>query len=105
MTNKKYGRIGDSPIIGAGCYANNKTCAVSSTGEGEYFLRGVIAYDISAIMEFAKLNLQEAANKVIHERLAEIGGTGGVIAIDNQGNISTPFNTEGMYRAYYKSSG
>ncbi len=69
MTNKKYGRIGDSPIIGAGCYANNKTCAVSSTGEGEYFIRGVVAYDISAIMEFTGASLEQAADKVIHERL------------------------------------
>lgn len=105
MTNKKYGRIGDSPIIGAGCYANNKTCAVSSTGEGEYFIRGVVAYDISAIMEFTGASLEQAADKVIHERLVELGGGGGVIAVDSAGNVALPFNTSGMYRGYVKHIG
>ena len=99
MTNKKYGRIGDSSIIGAGNYANNNTCAVSCTGSGEYFIRGVAAYDVSCLMEMSKLNLSDAANKVIHQRMKDLGGDGGLIAVDKYGNISMPFNTEGMYRA------
>ena len=99
MTNKKYGRIGDSSIIGAGNYANNTTCAVSCTGSGEYFIRGVAAYDVSCLMEMSKLNLSDAANKVIHQRMKDLGGDGGLIAVDKYGNISMPFNTEGMYRA------
>ena len=99
MTNKKFGRIGDSSIIGAGNYANNKTCAVSCTGSGEFFIRGVIAYDVSCLMEMSKMTIEDAANQVIHTRLQEIGGDGGLIAIDNKGNITMPFNTEGMYRA------
>ena len=99
MTNKKYGRIGDSSIIGAGNYANNTTCAVSCTGTGEYFIRGVAAYDVSCLMEMSKLNLSDAANKVIHQRMKDLGGDGGLIAVDKYGNISMPFNTEGMYRA------
>lgn len=98
MTNKKWGRIGDSPIIGAGTYANNKTCAVSSTGWGEYFIRGVIAYDISAQMEYAEKSLSEASKNVI-QKLEDLGGNGGVIALDHEGNISMEFNTAGMYRA------
>ncbi|MDT8347097.1 MAG: isoaspartyl peptidase/L-asparaginase [Flavobacteriaceae bacterium] len=99
MTNKKWGRIGDSPIIGAGTYANNQTCAVSATGWGEYFIRNVIAYDVSALMEYAEFSLSEAAEKVIYEKLSETPATGGIIAMDNQGNISMPFNSEGMFRA------
>jgi len=99
MTNKKYGRIGDSSIIGAGNYANNTTCAVSCTGSGEYFIRGVAAYDVSCLIEMSKLNLSDAANKVIHQRMKDLGGDGGLIAVDKYGNISMPFNTEGMYRA------
>lgn len=98
MTNKKWGRIGDSPIIGAGTYANNKTCAVSSTGWGEYFIRGVVAYDISAQMEYTGKSLSEASKGVI-EKLEDLGGNGGVIALDGEGNISMEFNTAGMYRA------
>lgn len=98
MTNKKWGRIGDSPIIGAGTYANNKTCAVSSTGWGEYFMRGVVAYDISAQMEYAGKSLSEASKNVI-QKLEDLGGNGGVIALDRNGNISMKFNTAGMYRA------
>ena len=105
MTNKRYGRVGDSPMIGAGTYANNKTCAVSCTGSGEYFIRGVIAYDVSAIIEYKGLSLADAAAEVIHERLLEIGGDGGLIGVDTQGNITMPFNTEGMYRAMMTSSG
>lgn len=97
--NKKWGRIGDSPIIGAGTYANNKTCAVSSTGWGEFFIRGVVAYDISALMEYKGLSLKAATDEVVQNKLAAMGGSGGVIAIDNEGNMSMEFNTKGMYRA------
>ena len=105
MTNKRWGRIGDSPIIGAGNYANNKTCAVSCTGSGEYFIRGVVAYEVSALMEFKGLSLEEATHEVIHKRILKIGGDGGLIAVDGQGNIALPFNTEGMYRACKSSQG
>lgn len=102
MTNKKFNRIGDSPIIGAGTYANNNTCGVSATGHGEFFMRYVVAYDISAMMEYGGLSLEEAANKVVNEKLVEAGGSGGIIALDKYGNIAMPFNSEGMYRAYAK---
>lgn len=105
MTNKMFGRVGDSPIIGAGTYANNETCAVSCTGHGEYFMRLLVAYDIHALMAYEKLSLQEAANKVIGEKLTALGGTGGVIAIDHNGNVAMPFNTEGMYRGSVDSDG
>ena len=104
MTNKKYGRIGDSPIIGAGTYANNLTCAVSCTGSGEYFIRGMAAYDVSALMEFKNYTVSQAANEVIYKRLKELNGDGGLVAIDSMGNIHMPFNTEGMYRASKSSS-
>lgn len=99
MTNKRYGRIGDSPLIGVGNYANNQTCAVSCTGSGEFFIRGVVAYDVSCLMEYKGLSLQNACNEVVHNRLASIGGDGGLIAVDAKGNLAMPFNTEGMYRA------
>ncbi|WP_298531818.1 isoaspartyl peptidase/L-asparaginase family protein [uncultured Algibacter sp.] len=99
MTNKRWGRIGDSPIIGAGTYANNKTCAISSTGWGEFFIRGMVAYDISALMEYKGLSLKEAAKLVIHKKLPELGGDGGIIAVDSQGNMAMEFNTSGMFRA------
>ncbi len=105
MTNKKYGRIGDSPLIGAGNYANNATCAVSCTGSGEFFIRGVVAYDVSCLMEFKGMSLKQAAATVIKERIMRIGGDGGLIAVDRQGNIAMPFNTEGMYRACRKTDG
>ena len=98
MTNKAWGRVGDSPLIGAGTYANNKTCAVSCTGHGEYFIRGVMAHDISCMMEYGGMTLKQAANKVIHEKLKKMGGEGGLIAVDSSGNICMPFNTIGMYR-------
>lgn len=104
MTNKKYGRIGDAPIIGAGTYANNKTCAVSCTGHGEYYIRLGFARDISALMEYRELNVVEACKKEI-SKLSELNGTGGVIAVDAQGNIAMEFNTSGMFRGYIKSSG
>lgn len=99
MTNKKFGRIGDSPIIGAGTYANNLSCAVSCTGSGEYLMRGVTAYDISCLMEYKGLSLQEAAEEAIMNRLTKLGGDGGVVSIDAKGNIAMPFNSDGMYRA------
>ena len=105
MTNKKWGRVGDSPVIGAGNYANNKTCAVSCTGSGEFFIRGVVAYDLACLMEHKGISLEEASNVVIHKRILEIGGDGGLIAVDTKGNIAMPFNTEGMYRACKSSNG
>lgn len=105
MTNKKWNRIGDSPIIGAGTYANNETCAISSTGWGEYFIRGVVAYDISAMMEYGGKSIEEAAEIVIQEKLTEMGGTGGIIGIDAEGNMVAEFNTAGMYRAFMNDEG
>ncbi len=102
MTNKRYNRLGDSPIIGAGTYADNKTCAVSSTGHGEFFMRYVVAHDIAALMDYKKMSLDAAANFVINEKLKEKGGSGGVIAVDRFGNVAMPFNTAGMYRGYAK---
>lgn len=99
MTNKKYGRIGDSPIIGAGTYANNKTCAISATGHGEYFIRGVVAHDISAMMQYQGISLEQAAKNVIQKKLTDMGGTGGIIGIDNKGKVVMEFNTPGMFRA------
>jgi len=105
MTNKKWGRVGDSPMVGAGVYANNKTCAVSCTGSGEFFIRGVVAYDVSCLIEHKGLSLKEAANEVIYNRILKINGDGGLIAVDSKGNIAMPFNTEGMYRACKSASG
>lgn len=105
MTNKKWGRVGDAPMIGAGNYANNKTCAVSCTGSGEFFIRGVVAYDVSCLMEHKGMTVQEASEEVIHKRILEINGDGGLIAVDAKGNIAMPFNTEGMYRAAKSSKG
>ena len=99
MTNKKFGRVGDSPIIGAGTYANNNTCAISCTGHGELFIRSVVAYDISCLMEYKGLSLAEACHEVVMKKLVAIKGEGGLIAIDKNGNIELPFNSEGMYRA------
>lgn len=103
--DKKHGRIGDSPIIGAGTYANNKTCGVSCTGKGEYFIRLSIAHDISAIIEYNQLPIQKAVDLVIHEKLENIEGYGGVITLDGSGNIGISFNTKGMMRGYRKSNG
>lgn len=105
MTNKRFNRIGDSPIIGAGTYANNATCGISSTGWGEYFIRGVVAHDIAAMMEYKGVTLQEAAHTVIQEKLTKMGGTGGIIGLDQHGNMVTEFNTEGMYRATMNAKG
>lgn len=98
MTNKRYGRIGDSPIIGSGTYANNSTCAISCTGHGELFLRSVVGHDVSALMEYKGLSLQEACDIVVKDKLVKIGGEGGLIAVDHLGNICLSFNSEGMYR-------
>lgn len=103
MTNKKYGRVGDSPIIGAGTYANNLTCAISATGWGEYFIRLTVARDIAALMEYANLSVQEAADSVVMKKLPRLGGDGGAIALDRQGNFSMTFCTAGMYRGYKKN--
>jgi beta-aspartyl-peptidase (threonine type) len=100
MTNKRFGRIGDSPIIGAGTYANNSTCAISCTGWGEYFIRLVMAKSVSDRMELAHEPLAEAANEMIMQKLPEMGGDGGLIAVDKDGNVAMPFNTSGMYRGY-----
>ena len=104
-TNKKYGRIGDSPIIGAGTYADNSSCAVSSTGDGEYYIRGVVAYDIAAKVKYLGLDIEEAAESVIHDELKEMGGSGGVICLDREGNYAMEFNTEGMYRGVRQKGG
>ena len=100
LTNKRWGRIGDTPIVGAGNYANNQTCGVSGTGQGEYFIRGNMAFDVSALMNYSSLSVEKAARQVI-DKLSERGGRGGLIAMDKNGNIAMPFNTEGMYRVYY----
>lgn len=105
MTNKRFGRIGDSPIIGSGTYANNKTCAVSCTGHGEFFIRAVVAYDISCLMEYKNMTLKQACKEVVNKKLVKLGGEGGLIAIDKNGNIELAFNSEGMYRGYKTSSG
>ena len=105
MTNKKYGRIGDSPIIGIGTYANNRTCAISCTGHGEPFIRTVAAYDVSCLMEYKGLSLHEAMNIVVNEKLVSMGGEGGMIGVDAQGNYALVLNSAGMYRAYRSSDG
>ncbi len=105
MTNKKFGRVGDSPMIGAGNYANNNTCAVSCTGSGEFFIRAVVAYDVSCLMEHKGLSLAEACQEVIQTRLLKIGGDGGLIAVDALGNMVLEFNTEGMYRGQKNNQG
>lgn len=102
MANKKYGRVGDSPVIGAGTYADNSTCGISATGHGEFFIRLAVAKDISAMMEYGGYSLEEAARIVIQDKLVKIGGSGGVIGIDKNGNIVMEFNTPGMYRGYKK---
>jgi beta-aspartyl-peptidase (threonine type) len=104
-TNKRFGRVGDSPIIGAGTYANDNTCAVSATGTGEYFIRSVVAHDISALMEYGGMSLKKAAEKVVMDKLVKMNGDGGVVAVDKNGNIAMSFNTAGMYRAYIDENG
>ena len=103
MMMKKFGRVGDSPIIGAGTFADNNTCAVSGTGYGEYFIRLSVARDISDLMAYKNISLNDAANEVIMKKLPQLGGTGGIIAIDKNGTVALPFNTDGMYRGYFIS--
>jgi L-asparaginase / beta-aspartyl-peptidase len=105
MTNKKYNRIGDAPIIGAGTYANNMTCAVSATGHGEFFIRWTVAHDISALIEYKGLSLKEASELVVMDKLVKAGGSGGVICVDKNGNISMPFNSKGMFRGFATADG
>jgi Asparaginase len=105
MTNKRYGRIGDSPMIGAGTYANNKTCAISCTGHGEVFIRAVAAYDVSCLMEYKNMSLQDACAEVVMKKLPAMHGDGGLIAVDAQGNTTLVFNSAGMYRGMRSSDG
>ena len=105
MTNKKYGRIGDSPMIGSGTYANNRTCAISCTGHGEMFIRSVAAYDVSCLMEYKNLSLQEAMDIVVNDKLPKMQGEGGMIGVDAQGNAAMVFNSAGMYRGLKNSKG
>jgi beta-aspartyl-peptidase (threonine type) len=105
MTNKQWGRVGDSPIIGAGTYANNKTCAISCTGHGEVFIRAVAAYDVSCLMEYQGLSLQQAMEKVVDDKLVKMEGEGGMIGVDAKGNAALVFNSVGMYRGLWNSEG
>lgn len=105
MTNKKYGRIGDSPLIGSGTYANNKTCAISCTGHGEMFIRTVASYDVSCLMEYKGCSLQEAMEIVVHDKLMKLQGEGGMIGVDAKGNAAMVFNSAGMYRGVKNNSG
>jgi len=105
MTNKRWGRVGDSPIIGAGTYADNRSCAVSATGHGEYFIRATVARDICARVQYTGVSLQQAADQVVNQQLVEMGGSGGIIAIDPAGKIALTFNTPGMYRASVDTGG
>ena len=105
MTNKRWGRVGDSPLVGAGTYADNASCAVSATGSGEYFIRSVLAHEISALMKYRGLPVEEAARQAVHGRLKDIGGEGGVIVVDREGNVAMQFNSEGMFRGARDSRG
>ncbi|MFA5820004.1 MAG: isoaspartyl peptidase/L-asparaginase [Bacteroidales bacterium] len=105
MSNKRYNRVGDAPIIGAGTYANNNTCAVSATGHGEFFIRWTVAHDISALIEYKGLSLKGASELVVNDKLVKAGGSGGVICVDKAGNVSIPFNSEGMFRGYATADG
>ncbi len=105
MTNKRFGRVGDVPIIGAGTYADNNTCAVSATGHGEFFIRSVVAHDIAALMEYKKWSVKKAAEEVVLKKLVKKGGEGGVIALDRKGNFAMTFNSEGMFRGYITADG
>lgn len=105
MPDKRYNRVGDSPIIGAGTYANNKTCAVSATGHGEFFIRYTVAHDISALMEYKSLSVKDASELVINDKLVKAGGSGGVICVDTSGKIAMTFNSSGMFRAFATADG
>ncbi len=100
MTNKRFGRVGDTPLIGAGTYADNRTCAVSCTGHGEFFIRAVVAYDVACLMKYKGLSLAAACDEVVNATLRELGGEGGLIAVDGAGHVALPFNSAGMYRAW-----
>jgi L-asparaginase / beta-aspartyl-peptidase len=105
MTNKQFGRVGDAPIIGAGTYAENESCAVSATGHGEYFIRWTVAHDIAALVKYRGMSVTEASNEVIHKKLAPVKGEGGVIVLDAKGNFAMTFNSEGMYRGWIGADG
>ena len=105
LTNKRIGRIGDTPIIGAGCYAENETCAVSCTGQGEFFMRGLVAADVALRMKYQNASLADASKSAIGDTLKQLGGTGGLIAVDAKGNFAMPFNTTGMFRGVAKADG
>ena len=105
MTNKRFRRIGDSPIIGAGTYADSRYCGISATGHGEYFIRAAVAHDICAMVNYKNISLKEAADEVIQKKLVEMGGQGGIVGIDSKANISYSFNTSGMYRAGIEKEG
>ena len=105
MTNKLYGRVGDSPIIGAGTFADNATVAVSGTGTGEFFMRGLVAYDVAARMKYLGMTLSDAVDQTVRESLDRRKGSGGVIALDSKGEVKFGFNTEGMYRGYIRADG
>ena len=105
MTNKRWGRVGDTPLPGAGTWADDRTCAVSCTGHGEFFIRGVVAYDIACLIEYRGLALAEACRIVLFDKLLPLGGEGGLVAVDAAGNIDLPFNSDGMYRAWKTSAG
>ena len=104
MTNKRYGRVGDAPIIGAGTYANNATAGISCTGWGEFYIRNVVAHDISAMMEYKKMSVGDASKAVL-AKVGKMGGDGGLIAMDREGHVAMPFNTEGMYRGTVTADG
>lgn len=104
-TNKQFGRVGDAPIIGAGTYADNESCAVSATGHGEFFIRWTVAHDIAALVKYKGMSVADAANEVIHKKLAPVKGEGGVIVLDTKGNFAMPFNSEGMYRGWIGADG
>ena len=105
MSNKRFGRIGDAPIIGAGTYADNRTCGISATGHGEYFIRAGVAYNICQLSRLTGISLQQAADEVVKHELVDMGGDGGIIGLDPQGNIVISFNSTGMYRGWIDSSG
>jgi beta-aspartyl-peptidase (threonine type) len=105
LTNKRAGRIGDSPVIGAGTYAEDGVCAVSCTGHGEFFIRSVVAYDVAALMKYRQLSLADATREVVQEKLKKLGGSGGLIGVDAKGNVAAPFNTPGMFHGWVKTDG
>ncbi len=105
LTNKRAGRVGDTPVIGSGTYAEDGVCAISCTGHGEFFIRSVVAYDVAALMKYRRLSLADATNEVVKQKLKKLGGSGGLISVDAQGNVATPFNTPGMFHGWVKADG